>query len=539
MTASHDSSPSSVATALLPSSDRVVEFLRRPSAYGESTSEVRLLETHISWVFLTDRHAYKLKKPVRFDFLDFSTVALRATACQREVELNRRLAPDVYRSVVPVTMTRAGNLRLGDGGPPVDWVVKMRRLPEDRALDRLIRARLVTDADLDRIATRLSDFYRGLPPLSLRTDEYRRRVEEHVANNHRELLNPRHDLPLDRVGRVYAAQLRVLRLYPELLDHRVCDGRIIEGHGDLRPEHIYVTSQVNVIDCIEFNSGLRQIDVLDELSFLAVECDALGAPEIGGRLLDRYCQLTGDQPARELLAFYRGYRATVRAKVSALRAAQLPDDGGDGRPKQAAREAARNYLLLADRQATELRPPLALIVRGLSGAGKSTLAEALAQSLGIELVSTDRLRSEICGPATEPGAYGVGRYRPDQRDLVYQEMFRRAQQILQSKGSVVLDGTFLTTRLRAQAMLMARHNDALPMLVHCHCPDEVAQERTAARYATQRAQSEARPEFVARQRLEEESDPVGSLVCEIDTTSSLPDMLALVFKALRGALDRM
>lgn len=530
-------------------SDRVVEFLREPATYGEPAPSLQWIETHISWIFLTDRYAYKLKKPVRFDFLDFSTPQLRQTACQHELELNRRLAPDTYLAVVPVTLNRSGNLCLGGSGPAVDWVVKMRRLPENRALDRLIRTHSLADADVERISARLSDFYRRLPPVSLRSEDYRHHIEERVEANRRELLDPQHALSPRLIRRAHAAQLRVLRLYPELLDNRVCDGRIIDGHGDLRPEHIYLTPQVTVIDCIEFNPELRQIDVLDELSFLAVECAALGAPGVGGQILDQYCRLTGDQPASELLAFYMCYRATVRAKVHALRAAQLrtisapesepaPSVGieDEASQEQHSGGTARDYLLLAHRYAAELGPPIVLIVRGLSGTGKTTLALALAESLGIECLSTDTLRGELFALRNEPGEYDEGRYQSESRGLVYQAIFDRAAESLQGGASLVLDGTFLTTRLRTQAVLLARHCDALPVLVHCQCPDDVARERIARRIDLGESVSDARPEFVDRQRGEAEVDPVGAPACEVDTTSSLPEMLDTVFRYLRWSL---
>ena len=273
-----------------------VELLSRSSTYGEQTGCVERLETHISWLFLTNRRVYKLKKPVRFDFLDYGTAQRRKQACEAEVQLNRRLAPHTYLGVMPLIRSPRGRLQLGGYGTPVDWVVVMRRLDADQSLDALIRSGRVTRQQVDQLATRLSDFYRQLPPLTIRAQEYRQRIEEHVRANHRSLLEAAGELDMGAVKRVHSGQLRVLTLAPDWLENRVCDGRVVEGHGDLRPDHIYFQPGPIVIDCIEFSSELRQLDVLDELSFLAMECDIRQAGWIGRHILERYDQTNGDHP---------------------------------------------------------------------------------------------------------------------------------------------------------------------------------------------------------------------------------------------------
>jgi len=514
------------------SSDVIVQLLSEPHTYAERPRHVRCVETHISWVFLTDRHAYKLKKPVKFDFLDFSTPTLRHEACEHEVRLNRRLAADIYLGVVPITVSRTGGLQLNGKGTPVDWVVKMRRLPADRALDRLISSRQLNEAEVHQLAHKLADFYFQLPPVSVRTEEYCKHILQHVQANRDELLQPEHGFLAPIVKRVHAAQLRVRRLMPELFETRACDGRVVEGHGDLRPEHIYLTRTPTIIDCIEFNTDFRQLDVLDELSFLAVECAYLEASWVGGRVLEQYCETTGDEPSPELLSFYMGYRACVRAKVHALRARQLSHDD-----RSQAIEAANKYLQLADRYAAEVGPPVVLIVRGLTGSGKSTLAAALAESLGIELLGTDRIRREMFGPSDGLADYGQRNYRSELRVQVYEEMIRRASTLLAARHSVVLDGTFLTTKLRARTMSLARRRDAAPLLVHCQCPDEVAIERISTRMVSENSLSESRPEFLRRQHEQEEADPPGCAACEVDTTPCIPAMLGQVFHGLKATLS--
>ncbi len=506
----------------------LVDQLSQPRAYPGRPRKVRLIETHISWVFLTHRYAYKLKKPIKFEFLDFSTVERRHAACLEEVELNRRLAPDIYLGVAPVTASYTGSYRVGGTRTPVDWLVCMRRLPADRSLDRLILQKTLTDAEVGQIASTLADFYGALPPLSLHTELYRQRIAEHVQSNGDELSRPCYSLNVARVKRVQAAQVRYLQLRPEVFDNRVRDGRIVEGHGDLRPEHIYLTPQPVIIDCVEFNQEFRRLDVLDELSFLAIECAKLGADDVGGRILDQYCQSSGDRPPAALLSFYMCYRASVRAKVSLLRGAQLPDGERD-----ATLATAEAYLALADRFAAELGPPLLIVIRGPSGAGKSALATALSESLGIEHLQTDRIRRDFMGASEERADFDQGSYSLERRMQIYDEMFNQAGTLLAEGQTVVLDGTFLTHKLRTMALLLARHHGAIPVFIRCDCPPEIAAQRITNRMAGEHSPSEAQPEFVHRQLEQEEADTPATAALSLETTGSVAEMLESVYEQLR------
>ena len=312
------------------STEDIVDFLRRPAIYPDRTDDVHVIETHISWIFLTDRFAYKLKKPVHFEFVDFSTVIARRKACEEEVRLNRRLAADVYLKVMPVTIGARGQLVLGGEGTPVDWVVTMRRLPAEVTLERLASESRLTREHVNLIATTIADFYTQAAPLIVVPDQYRAAIERHVRANAAELARMEYSVDEAQVRRIHAAQLRFLRLRQSLFDERAIDGRIVEGHGDLRPEHIYLEgNRPLIIDCVEFSPELRRLDVADELSFLAMECDRLGIGWVGSQVIDFYRRRSGDSLPDSLVAFYKAYRACVRAKVAGLRAHQLsPDERG-------------------------------------------------------------------------------------------------------------------------------------------------------------------------------------------------------------------
>ena len=293
-----------------------VDFLRRPAAYPERGDPVETIETHMSWVFLTERFAFKLKKPVRYDFLDFRSLQARQRSCEEEVRLNCRLAPDVYLGVVPLTLGSEGGLRLGGFGEPVDWLVKMHRLPREWMLDRAIADGTLTPVQVRGLALFLAEFYRNAPPVAMTADTYRARLTAEIAANLRHLRDPAYDLPGDLVERLCRVQAEFLAAHPALFDRRVRDRRIIEAHGDLRPEHICLRPRPQIIDCLEFKHEFRILDPVDELSFLSLECARLGATNVEPLLFEVYHEVTEDAPAAKLIAFYKSYRACLRAKIA-------------------------------------------------------------------------------------------------------------------------------------------------------------------------------------------------------------------------------
>jgi predicted kinase len=319
----------------------------------------------------------------------------------------------------------------------------------------------------------------------------------------------------------------MLRLAAETFDHRGLDGRIVEGHGDLRPEHIYLAPTPTIIDCIEFNAEFRQLDVLDELCFLAMECERLGAGWVGEEVVSQYRSASGDDFSPRLAAFYKCYRACVRAKVFMLRAEQV-----SGADQAAAEQSAVDYLKLADEFRAKLGQPVLLVVRGLTGTGKTTLASRLSEVLEIERLETDAIRRELFGESRSPAEYGAALYQPEMRARVYEEMLRRAKCLIDSGRSAIVDGTFLTAQSRLDALLLAAGGRAVPLVVHCHCSDEVARQRIAARLAAGDSLSESRPDVHPRQKDMEEPDPPGLPVCHVDATVSLPAMVEAVLERL-------
>jgi aminoglycoside phosphotransferase family enzyme len=297
-----------------------VAFLGTPAAYPYRPLRVDVKETHMSWVFIAGDRVYKLKKPVRYPFLDFRTLAAREANCREEVRLNRRLAPRVYVGVVPLTKEHDGLLALAGRGEVVDWLVEMRRLPEELMLDRVILEHSIErdrgDRRIDAVADLLITFYRACPPADLSPPSYVQQFAREQAITEAVLSDPRFSLDRAQVGYALDRVRRGLKEDAAILEDRVKHGRIVEGHGDLRPEHICLSDPPVIIDCLEFNRQLRILDAASELSFLALECERLGAPEIGNHLINAYSEEADDWPSQELLKFYRIYHAAVRAKIA-------------------------------------------------------------------------------------------------------------------------------------------------------------------------------------------------------------------------------
>jgi aminoglycoside phosphotransferase family enzyme len=307
----------------------------------------------MSWVFLTERFAYKMKKPVKWDRLDFSTLALRRTQCENEIILNRRLAPAVYLGLVRMTCDEKGRLRLGGQGEAVEWLVRMVRLPTERKLERLVEERRVHDHDLVSAMELLVRFYRAAPPVHMAGPEYRLRLANEIASITAELLSSQVDLPSGLIRDVAASLQTFVQGEAALLEARA--GRVIDAHGDLRPQHIYVGSDPAIIDCLEFDRELRLREPLDELSFLRLECDRLGDPRPGDLFIARYREALGDPAPAAVIRFYAAYRAYERARLAVghLKDPDIVDPAHAGKW----RERALTYLRLAEAYAAGSRYP--------------------------------------------------------------------------------------------------------------------------------------------------------------------------------------
>ncbi|MEU3253734.1 AAA family ATPase [Streptomyces sp. NPDC006997] len=427
-----------------------------------------MCETHTAVVFFVGDRAYKLKKPVDPGFLDYTTVAARRAACAREVALNRRFAPDVYLGL--------GDIRSPDGETPEPLVV-MRRLPADRRLSRLVREAVAVDDVLRAVARLLARWHAEAP--------HGRDIDEQGT---RDALSSRWEASFAQVralaedGRVpdgITEAEHLVRRYlggrEPLFDSRIAQGRVVDGHGDLLAEDIFCLDDgPRVLDCLEFDDRLRHVDGLDDAAFLAMDLERLGAPQAAAYFLARYSEYSGDPAPPSLWHHYVAYRAFVRAKVSLIQARQGAPD---------ARAASRRLVSTTLRHLRASAVGLTL-VGGLPGSGKSTLSGALADRLGVTLLSSDRLRKELAG--VPPGqsaaaAYGEGLYTPGWTARTYAALLDRAAALLSAGESVVLDATWSDAAQREAARRLAERTGADLVALHCHVPDEVAVDRLSTR----------------------------------------------------------
>jgi aminoglycoside phosphotransferase family enzyme len=303
----------------LPELAAKLRFLQSPAAWEGAHTPVESIETHMSWVFVAGDRVLKLKKPVRHEFLDFSTLQAREFYCREELRLNARLAPGVYLDVLALQwhdgrFALLPSRQLPAPGRTVDWLVLMRRLPAQHMLDRRIAAGRVTPADIEPLRRVLVDFYRRSPVIGVDPRQHLQRLRSEQQINRRVLLDPRWQLPgsaavLDRLD---AAQCRLA----PALQACAADGRLRDGHGDLRPEHVCLLQPPVVIDCLEFNPALRQVDPFDEIAYLGLECDMAGAPWIGEQLLRGCAEELGGGPDAALLQLYIAQRAVLRARLA-------------------------------------------------------------------------------------------------------------------------------------------------------------------------------------------------------------------------------
>ncbi|MHC1742757.1 MAG: AAA family ATPase [Syntrophobacteraceae bacterium] len=464
-----------------------------PSFYPHSVREIERRDTHISAVFLTGDWAYKLKKPVDFGFLDFSTLEKRLHCCRQEVLLNGRLSHGVYHSVETIRRDAAGRLCLGGDGDGVEVAVKMRQLPEEASLQALLskslREQISLDASLGRRASELGHLLAGFylsSPRSASVDHFGDPdvVAFNVEENFQQI-EPfaAHLLPLDRWDLVREVSRAFLKFWRPLFEKRIEEGRIHDGHGDLRPDHIYLLDPIQVIDCIEFNDRFRYGDAASDLSFLHMELERLGQSGLSRAILDAYVEAAKDFDLYALIDFYAAYRAVVKVKVACLRWSEL-DEGAE---RAVLQKEAEEYLSLAYRFALQFSRPTLWVCCGLPASGKSYLARALAEALSLVMVQSDRLRKEREGiAAAQPVivGYDQGLYRLERRQYVYAAMLAIAQEELRRGRSVILDGSFSRRRWRDDARRLAIDCDTNLIFLECACEEGDIRERLIQREVT-------------------------------------------------------
>jgi hypothetical protein len=508
----------------------------RPEFYPHRPAEVRLVQTHISYVFLAGAHVYKIKKPVRFSFLDFATVARRRHFCHEEVRLNRRLAPDVYFGVVAVC--RSGDeYWLGEEDNPaaVEYAVHMRRLPEDRILARLLDRDEVTPELIDTIARRLAEFHRDADAGS-----------EVTANGDPQAIAAvmEDDFAEERPfrgGTISASDDDAVQQFcrsflmrnDALFRTRQAEHRIRDGHGDLHAEHVCCTDKLIIFDCIEFNVTFRHRDVAADIAFLAMDLEYHGHPELAAHLVARYAAYAGDPGLCRLVPFYACYRAYVRGKVDSLKSTEPEVAPAD---REAAQRSASRHFALAYRYTWAYNPCL-VVIAGLSGTGKSAIAAALQVRTGFVHLNSDVIRKQLDTTPPHADGYETGRYAPEITARTYGTMFARTDEHLAGGRGVILDATFQRRADRDAVRALAATRRVPFLVVECRCREDEVRRRLRQRAGDGATASEADWTVYAEQRrryeqfgADEQRDRV-----VVDTAAAAPiEVAGRIEAALRG-----
>jgi aminoglycoside phosphotransferase family enzyme/predicted kinase len=480
----------------VPCNERIRAALARPDTYPHRPTTVEICETHISWVFLAGGRAYKLKKPLVLDFLDYGTPARRRKMCDEEVRLNRRLAPDIYLGVRGLAPAGEG-IELTDEDDPhaVDYVVEMRRYDKGHTLAAMLERGELERRQVTAVGEALARFHAEARPAAPSSGPLLA-AERRFERNAHELLACV-EQPGD-VGRVQALERfahTFISAHADSFHTRARDGRVREGHGDLRAEHVLVNGDVRIVDCVEFDPELRELDVADDLAFLVFDLAARGGEHLGDVLVEAYRGAGGDPGDDSLIAFYAVYRALVRAKVALVRSGELPSTSGARGEKSA---HAHDLITLAERFAWLARLPLAIVVCGLPASGKSQLAGALADLTGLPHLSSDRIRKELSGLGSTQRA-STEIYTADWNARTYAELGQRAAQEVATRRGAIVDATF-RHRVDREAFASGFAGAVPTLFLECQAPRSVLIERAARRLHDRERVSDADVAVVLREQ---------------------------------------
>ncbi|MSQ31834.1 MAG: hypothetical protein EXR59_01145 [Dehalococcoidia bacterium] len=486
-----------------------VQGLLKPVAYPHPVSHVELVQTHISYVFITDSFVYKVKKQVDFGFVNFSTLEKRRYFCSQEVELNKRLSPDVYLGVEEIRENN-GTFSIGGAGTTVEYAVKMRLLPRDRIMSAMLARNEVTQNHVEDIASILAKFHvkaATSPEISAFGKLDGLGVGRNVLENFEQTEK--------YIGKTISrARWRRVKEYAQgfmdnnrnLFEHRVNSGKIRDCHGDTHSAQIFLADKVYILDCIEFNDRFRYGDVINDVAFLAMDLDYSGRPDLSAAFVSKYERDSVDLEGLRLLDFYKCYLGFVRAKVSNF---QLDDPHLGDKERAAAAKNAEDYFDLAEHYAYRSKRPLMIVMSGLSGSGKSSVARRLGATFNAKVILSDILRKTLAGvPLTEHRTeqFGGGIYTPEMTKRTYDEMYRQAKEEISTGRSVVLDAAFLRRDERLQARKSADDVNAEFYMIECVCSDDEVRRRLDRRVRSGSSPSDAT--FDTYQMQKKNAEPV-------------------------------
>ncbi|HTK99738.1 MAG TPA: AAA family ATPase [Pseudomonadales bacterium] len=488
------------------------------------------METHISWVLLTGEFAYKIKKPVDFGFLDFSTLALRRRFCEEEVRLNRRFAKSLYVDVVPITMTD-GAASFRGNGEAIEYAVRMRQFPSEMQLDRLLDAGKLPTGELGAFGSTLAAVHATLPRVTAGAKfGTAAAVLAPVAENFLQVRQSLFSsLRREQVDELQAwSNARHAELAPTI-EQRRHDGYVRECHGDMHLSNLVrLDDGIHAFDCIEFSEALRWIDVISDAAFLMMDCEVRNRSDLAYAFLDGYLEHSGDYRGVALLGFYLVYRSMVRAKVAALQAKRA-DDADLLRRFHAHIDFARERALL--------RRSVFVLMCGVSGSGKSWVAERLVQRLPGVRIRSDIERKRLANLAPQArtqSGIDSGLYAADRSDALYDHLLGCAEALAVGGERVIVDATFLSAARRTPFIEAAARSGIACVIVYCRATRDVLAQRIERRNAERRDPSEATVEVLDAQLASYEAPTESEAIVVTLDTSGAVDVAALADRISRS-----
>ncbi len=505
----------------------------KKNSFPFDVSEFKVVQTHISWVFITPELVYKIKKPVNFGFLDFTTLEKRKFFCEKEVELNRRLCPDLYLGVVPI-------VKIGEefffekDGEVVEYAVKMKRLPEEGMMQELLRKNQIEKPHIDLINEVLVPFYK-----KARADE---KVAEYgkievVSYNTEENFSQTKDfvgiaISQEKYDFIVSYTRNFIKENQELFEKRIKEGFIKEGHGDLYSANICFDDlkKVYIFDCIEFNERFRCGDVASEIAFLSMDLDYYGLFDLSNYFVETYIEKSQDFELKKLLDFYKCYRAYVRGKIGCFTWAGLQDE----KEKEKMLESARKYFDLAYFYAGGT--PRVIIFFGLPGTGKSFLANKLLKNFPAVYIASDVVRKRLLNLDPSKHYYAEfekGIYSPEMTDKTYKKMCELAKKELLSGRDVILDATFRDRKYRELLKEELKNIRCEIYWVWCVAEDEVVKERIEKRKQEETPSDALWEIYLSHKQKFEEPQPDKRLL-KLDTSADSEVLLQKILKFLKN-----
>lgn len=509
----------------------LIEALKSPHIYPDNPSKIRTTETHISYLFFTGRYVYKVKKPVDFGFLDFTTLERRRFFCQEEVRLNSRLSPDVYLGVEEIREEN-GQVSFGGQGKIVEYAVKMKELPAEGMLIRLVSEGVAKPELMDRIAKVIASFHleaETSPEIAEfgNVSVIKKNMQENFIQTvlyiGKTLLREQYDFISERAA-------NFLEHHNLIFAKRKSGGMIKDCHGDLHLGAICVEKDnIHVFDCIEFNNRFRYGDTASDIAFLTMDLEYNNRFDLSSAFLESYINYSGDSEILGVLRFYKSYRAYVRGKVMSF---LLDEEEVSEEQKMKALTSAKGYFGLAY---SYLMQPTLTIMAGLVGTGKSAVAVSLGEATGAPVVRSDEARKRLAGIQPDEHRYEdyeKGIYSEEFTEKTYSELLKEGSEALGGGRSIVLDASYKNRAERERAAALAREKGARFFIIECVCDEEVVRARLTKRMGEKEV-SDGGWETYEKQkhRFEQITENEGRLI-RIDSARSVEENVELILKAI-------